>query len=92
MPYAEFMFVSAQTGQRLPKLFEHIDVIIENQNLRISTGVLNEILTEAVALQQPPTDRGRRLKIFYMTQVAVKPPSAVVAVITAVPALSADIT
>ena len=65
------------TGQRLPKLFEHIDVIIENQNMRISTGVLNEILTEAVAMQQPPTDRGRRLKIFYMTQVAVKPPTFV---------------
>lgn len=77
MPYADVIFVSALTGQRLPKLFEHIDVIIENQNLRISTGVLNEILTEAVAMQQPPTDRGRRLKIFYMTQVAVKPPTFV---------------
>ena len=77
MPYADVIFVSALTGQRLPKLFEHIDVIIENQNMRISTGVLNEILTEAVAMQQPPTDRGRRLKIFYMTQVAVKPPTFV---------------
>ena len=77
MPYADVVFISALTGQRLPKLFEHIDVIIENQNLRISTGVLNEILTEAVALQQPPTDRGRRLKIFYMTQVDVKPPTFV---------------
>ena len=77
MPYADVLFVSAMTGQRLPKLFEHIDVIIENQNMRISTGVLNEILTEAVAMQQPPTDRGRRLKIFYMTQVAVKPPTFV---------------
>ncbi|MCI8514874.1 MAG: ribosome biogenesis GTPase Der [Lachnospiraceae bacterium] len=78
MPYAPVLFVSAETGQRLPKLFEHIDVIIENQNLRVSTGVLNEILTEAVALQQPPSDRGRRLKIYYMTQVAVKPPTFVV--------------
>ncbi len=77
MPYAEVVFVSAQTGQRLPKLFEYIDVIIENQNLRISTGVLNEILTEAVAMQQPPSDRGHRLKIYYMTQVAVKPPTFV---------------
>ncbi|MBR5474154.1 MAG: ribosome biogenesis GTPase Der, partial [Lachnospiraceae bacterium] len=78
MPYAEVLFVSAHTGQRLPKLFEYIDVIIENQNLRISTGVLNEILTEAVAMQQPPSDRGRRLKIYYMTQVSVKPPTFVV--------------
>ena len=78
MPYAEVLFVSAQTGQRLPKLFEYIDVIIENQNLRISTGVLNEILTEAVAMQQPPSDRGRRLKIYYMTQVSVKPPTFVI--------------
>ena len=77
MPYADVLFVSAMTGQRLPKLFEHIDVIIENQNMRISTGVLNEILTDAVAMQQPPTDRGRRLKIFYMTHVAVKPPTFV---------------
>ena len=62
----------------LPKLFENIDTVIENQTLRIQTGVLNEILSEAVALQQPPSDRGRRLKIFYMTQVAVKPPTFVI--------------
>ena len=68
----------AKTGQRLPKLFENIDTVIENQTLRIQTGVLNEILSEAVALQQPPSDRGRRLKIFYMTQVAVKPPTFVI--------------
>ncbi|MGN0269048.1 MAG: ribosome biogenesis GTPase Der [Lachnospiraceae bacterium] len=77
LPYAEIMFVSAVSGQRLIKLFDLVDTVIENQNLRIATGVLNEILTEAVALQQPPTDRGRRLKIFYMTQVAVKPPTFV---------------
>ncbi len=58
--------------------FENIDTVIENQTLRIQTGVLNEILSEAVALQQPPSDRGRRLKIFYMTQVAVKPPTFVI--------------
>lgn len=75
MSYAEIMFVSAQTGQRLPKLFELIDTVIENQNLRIQTGVLNEILTEAVAMQQPPSDKGKRLKIYYMTQVSVKPPT-----------------
>ena len=78
MPYAEILFVSAQTGQRLPKLFETIDMVLENQSMRIQTGVLNEILTEAVAMQQPPSDRGRRLKIFYMTQVAVKPPTFVI--------------
>ena len=78
LPYAEIMYVSALTGQRLPKLFENIDTVIENQTLRIQTGVLNEILSEAVALQQPPSDRGRRLKIFYMTQVAVKPPTFVI--------------
>lgn len=78
MPYAELLFVSAETGQRLPKLFETIDMIIENQTLRIQTGVLNEIMTEAVAMQQPPSDRGRRLKIFYMTQVSVKPPTFVI--------------
>lgn len=78
MPYAEILFVSAVTGQRLPRLFETIDVVLENQTLRIATGVLNEILAEAVAMQQPPSDKGRRLKIFYMTEVAVKPPTFVV--------------
>ena len=78
MPYAEILFISAQTGQRLPRLFETIDMVLENQSLRIATGVLNEILTEAVALQQPPSDKGRRLKIYYMTEVAVKPPTFVI--------------
>jgi GTP-binding protein len=78
MPYAQLVFISAKTGQRLPRLFETIDAVIENQTLRIQTGVLNEILTEAIALQQPPSDRGRRLKIFYMTQVAVCPPTFVI--------------
>ena len=77
MPYAEYIFISAATGQRLPKLFEVIDAVRQNQNLRVSTGVLNEILTEAVAMQQPPSDKGKRLKIYYMTQVAVKPPTFV---------------
>ena len=78
MPYAEFVFISAKTGQRLDKLFELIDMIIENQSMRIATGVLNEILAEAVAMQQPPSDKGRRLKIFYMTQISVKPTTFVV--------------
>ena len=75
MQYAEMIFVSAVTGQRLTKLFELIDVVRQNQNMRIATGVLNEIMTEAVALQQPPSDKG---KLFYMTQVAVKPPTFVI--------------
>ena len=76
--YAEMLFISAVTGQRLPKLFELIDVVRQNQNMRGATGVLNEIMAEAVALQQPPSDKGKRLKLFYMTQVAVKPPTFVV--------------
>ena len=78
IPYAEIMFVSALSGQRLVKLYDMIDMVVENQNMRVQTGVLNEILSEAVALQQPPSDKGRRLKIFYMTQVAVKPPTFIV--------------
>jgi GTP-binding protein len=78
MPYAEIIFLSAKTGQRLPKLFDVLEVVIQNHQLRIATGVLNEILTEAVAMQQPPSDKGRRLKIYYMTQVSVKPPTFVI--------------
>lgn len=78
MPYAELIFLSALTGQRLNKLFEIVDMVSENHAMRVSTGVLNEIMTEAVALQQPPTDKGRRLKLFYITQVAVKPPTFVI--------------
>ena len=77
MPYAEIMFVSAQTGQRLVKLYDMIDMVIENQSMRVQTGVLNEILSEAVAMQQPPSDKGKRLKIFYITQVSIKPPTFV---------------
>ncbi|MDE6742825.1 MAG: ribosome biogenesis GTPase Der [Lachnospiraceae bacterium] len=78
MPYAEMIFVSAVTGQRLVKLYEIIDMVIENHSMRVATGVLNEIMTEAVALQQPPTDKGKRLKLFYITQVSVKPPTFVI--------------
>jgi GTP-binding protein len=78
LSYAEIIFVSAQTGQRLGKLFSTIDTVLENQNRRIPTGVLNEIMTEAVALQQPPSDKGRRLKLYYITQVAVAPPTFVI--------------
>ncbi|HWT75441.1 MAG TPA: ribosome biogenesis GTPase Der [Mobilitalea sp.] len=78
MPYAEILFISAETGQRMHRLFEVIEVVIQNQNLRIATGVLNEILMEAVALQQPPSDKGKRLKLYYITQVSVKPPTFVI--------------
>lgn len=78
MPYAEIMYVSAETGQRLNKLYDKIDMVIENQTLRIATGVLNEIMAEAVAMQQPPSDKGKRLKLYYITQVAVKPPTFVI--------------
>lgn len=78
MPYAEILFISALTGQRLPKLYELIDAVSENHSLRISTGVLNEIMTEAVALQQPPSDKGKRLRLYYITQVSVKPPTFVI--------------
>ena len=78
MPYAEIMYVSALTGQRLAKLYDMIDMVIENQTLRIATGVLNEIMTEAVAMQQPPSDKGKRRKLYYITQVSVKPPTFVI--------------
>ncbi len=78
MPYAEIIFISAETGQRLHKLFELVEVVIQNQNLRVATGVLNEILMEAVAMQQPPSDKGKRLKLYYITQVSVKPPTFVI--------------
>ena len=78
MPYAELLFISAKTGQRMNKLFETIDVVSENHSMRVQTGVLNEIMTEAVAMQQPPTDKGKRLKLYYITQVAVKPPTFVI--------------
>jgi len=78
MPYAEMVFISALTGQRISKLYEVIDAVVENHAMRVQTGVLNEIMSEAVALQQPPSDKGKRLKLFYMTQVSVKPPTFVI--------------
>ena len=78
MPYAEILFLSAKTGQRTQKLFQMIDVVLENHAMRVATGVLNEIMTEAVAMQQPPSDKGKRLKLYYITQVAVKPPTFVI--------------
>ena len=78
MPYAELIFISAKSGQRLPKLYDMIDAVTENHAMRIQTGVLNEIVSEAAALQQPPSDKGKRLKIYYTTQASVKPPTFVI--------------
>ncbi|MCR4728884.1 MAG: ribosome biogenesis GTPase Der [Lachnospiraceae bacterium] len=78
MQYAEILFISAKTGQRISKLFEMIDAVHANYCMRIGTGVLNEIMTKAVAMQQPPTDKGKRLKLFYITQASVKPPTFVI--------------
>jgi len=78
MPYAELIFISALTGQRIHKLFEIIDAVVENHAMRIGTGVLNEILSEAVAMKQPPSDKGKRLRLYYITQVSVKPPTFVI--------------
>lgn len=77
VPYAEIIFISALTGQRTGKIFDLLETVIQNHAMRIQTGVLNEILMEAVALQQPPSDKGKRLKLFYMTQVSTKPPTFV---------------
>lgn len=78
MPYAELIFISAKTGQRLNKLYETIDAVIENHTMRVGTGVLNEIMAEAVAMKQPPSDKGKRLRLYYITQVSVKPPTFVI--------------
>ncbi|MCI9124281.1 MAG: ribosome biogenesis GTPase Der [Eubacterium sp.] len=78
MSYAEILFISAKTGQRLHKLFDVIDMVIQNHSMRVATGVLNEIMTEAVAMQQPPYDKGKRLRLYYITQVSVKPPTFVI--------------
>ena len=78
MPYAEIVFISAVTGQRLTKLYDTIDIVNENHAMRVATGVLNEIMSEAVAMQQPPTDKGKRLRLYYITQAAVRPPTFVI--------------
>lgn len=78
MPYAEIIYISAVTGQRTGKLFELIDEVRESATMRVQTGVLNEIMAEATAMQQPPSDKGKRLKLYYITQVSVKPPTFVI--------------
>lgn len=77
MDYVPFVFISAKTGQRLNKLFELINTVRENNSLRISTGRLNDILAYATERVQPPSDKGRRLKIYYMTQPSSNPPTFV---------------
>ena len=78
MPYAPILFISALTGQRVEKLFEMINFVAEQNAMRITTGMLNSVLADATARVQPPTDKGRRLKIYYMTQIGVKPPHFVI--------------
>ena len=77
MPYADIMFISAKTGQRIQKLYDEIDTVLDSSKRRVATGVLNEILSEATAMQQPPTDKEKRLRCYYMTQVSVAPPTFV---------------
>lgn len=77
MTYAPIVFISAVTGQRINKLFETIEMVVQNQTMRVPTGVMNEILYDAMAMNQPPSDKGKRLKIYYMTQVSIKPPTFV---------------
>ena len=78
MPYAPIVFISALTGQRVPRLFELINYVNDQSAMRITTGMLNNVLTDAQTRVQPPSDKGKRLKIYYMTQVGVKPPHFVV--------------
>ena len=77
MPYAPIVYVSALTGQRIHTLFDHIRYVHNQANTRISTGMLNDVLAEATMRTQPPSDKGRRLKIYYMTQISVAPPTFV---------------
>ena len=78
MTYAPLLFISAKTGQRVDTLFEHINYVNLQSNLRVSTGMLNEVLAEATSRVQPPSDKGKFLKIYYMTQIGVKPPTFVI--------------
>lgn len=78
LSYAPIIFISAKTGQRVNKLFELINYVAEQNSMRISTSVLNQVINEAIAIVQPPTDKGKRLKIFYGTQAGTKPPTFVI--------------
>ncbi len=78
LSYAPIIFISAKTGQRVHKLFDLIDYVAEQNSLRISTSILNQVINEAIAIVQPPTDKGKRLKIFYGTQASTKPPTFII--------------
>ncbi|MFR8331916.1 MAG: hypothetical protein ACLU9S_05745 [Oscillospiraceae bacterium] len=78
MPYAPVVFLSALTGQRVDKLYEVINQVAQSNAMRVTTGALNSVLADATARVQPPSDKGRRLKIYYMTQAGVKPPHFVI--------------
>ena len=77
MPYAPFLFISAKTGQRVDRLFELIKFVSEQNSMRIKTGMLNDVLAQATARVQPPTDKGKRLRIYYVTQASTNPPTFV---------------
>jgi len=78
LTYAPVVFISAKTGQRVEKLFDIIEEVSKNNSMRVSTSTLNQVINEAIAVVQPPTDRGKRLKILYVTQVSTKPPTFVI--------------
>ena len=78
LSYAPMLFISAKTGQRVDKLFDLINHVEEQNSLRVSTSVLNQVINEAIAIVQPPTDKGKRLKIYYATQGTTKPPTFVI--------------
>lgn len=76
--YAPIIFISAKTGQRVNKIFEIVNIVYENNSKRVQTGMLNQVINEAIAITQPPTDKGKRLKILYVTQASTKPPTFVI--------------
>lgn len=78
LSYAPILFISAETGQRVNKLYEVINEVDKNNSLRVPTGLLNDMLSEAIAITQPPSDKGKRLKVYYMTQVSIRPPTFVI--------------
>ena len=78
LSYAPIIFISAKTGQRVDKIFDMINTVANNNAIRVSTSMLNQVINEAIAVVQPPTDKGRRLKILYATQASTKPPTPVI--------------
>ena len=78
LSYAPIIFISAKTGQRIDKLFDLINNVAEQNSKRITTGMLNQVINEAIALVQPPSDKGKRLRVYYGTQVATKPPTFII--------------